>query len=258
MFYGSGELGSMAGYLKGSSEYVSGGCGNSAVRLFALSLLIVSLLLSSACQVKKPPPPAPSAPPVEEEIEEEVEDPQASEVYQLLLRANQAMVRDRLMKPDGDNAWFWFREVLHLQPDNAEAKAGIARMAERYIELAVEAYRSGNHSQAELMLSRAKMLGADPASVGAVKLRMQKGQLFAPNEFSLDATALAERNAAILQRVNEIARLVKQKNSRIIIVAGNDDDGRWIYQQLREQLSGYTLRGDIQRGKIPHVVLLDW
>jgi hypothetical protein len=227
-------------------------------RFITLSLLIVSLLLSSACQLKKPPPPPPPKPVVEEVIEEEPEDPKAAQVYQLLLRANQAMQRDRLMKPEGDNAWFWFREVLSVEPDNAEAKAGIQRMGQRYVELAVDAYRSGNNSQADLLLSRAKMLGADPALIGSVKFRMQKGQLFAANEFPLDAAALAERNAVIAQRLGEVAALVKQKNSRVIIVAANDDEGRWIYQQLRDALPDFSLRGDIQRGKIPHIVLLDW
>lgn len=226
----------------------------------AVLALLMSLLLSAGCQLKKPPPPAPTPAPVEEEefVEEIDDDPQAAQVYQLLLRANQAMQRDRLMKPEGDNAWFWFREVLYLQPDNIEAKAGIKRMGERYVELATEAFRSGNNSQAELLLSRAKRLGADPALIGSVKFRMQKGQPFAPNEFALDSAALAQRESQVAQRLGEIAALVKQKNSRIVIVAGNDDDGRWIYQQLRDMMPGYTLRGDIQRGKIPHIVLLDW
>lgn len=233
--------------------------GIRVARGFALSALIVSLVLSSACQMKKPQLPPPPKPVVEEEIEEDIEeDPKAAQVYQLLMRANQAMVRDRLMKPEGDNAWFWFREALYVEPDNAEAKAGIKRMGERYVELATDAYRSGNNSQAELLLNRAKMLGADPALIGSVKFRMQKGQLFAPNEFPLDATALAERNAVIAQRLAEIAEQVKRKNSRIVIIAANDDDGRWIYQQMRDQLPDFTLRGDIQRGKIPHIVLLDW
>jgi hypothetical protein len=241
---------------------VSSGCAQAVLRfgsrVFALSLLIVSLLLSTACQLKKTPPPPAPKPVVEDVVEEEVEDPKAAQVYQLLLRANQAMQRDRLMKPEGDNAWFWFREVLYVEPDNAEAKAGIQRMGQRYVELATDAYRSGNSAQAELLLSRAKMLGADPALIGGVKFRMQKGQLFAPNEFALDAAALAERSAQISQRLAEVATLVKQKNSRIVIVAASDDDGRWIYQQLRDALPEFALRGDIQRGKTPHIVLLDW
>jgi tetratricopeptide (TPR) repeat protein len=53
----------------------------------------------------------------------------------LLARAEQSLEAWRLSEPPGDNALHYFRQVLQLDPGNAEAQMGIGRIIQRYVQL---------------------------------------------------------------------------------------------------------------------------
>ena len=59
----------------------------------------------------------------------------ASKIGTLLRAANAKLSSNQLMLPQGDNAVADFRGVLALDPDNAEARAGLAAVEARYVEL---------------------------------------------------------------------------------------------------------------------------
>ncbi|MFC6981009.1 hypothetical protein [Microbulbifer taiwanensis] len=52
------------------------------------------------------------------------------------------------------------------------------------------------------------------------------------------------------------AQRIRRGELRVIIVARNDAEGRWIYQQLREAVPGYRVRGDIKLGSPPRLLLI--
>ena len=80
---------------------------------------------------------------------------------------------------------------------------------------------------------------------------------FAANEFALDRLQLSTRDPALVKRLAEVAQQAKQLQSRLVIVARNDNEGRWGYQQMRQAVSGYRVRGNIKLGSVPHIVLID-
>lgn len=57
-----------------------------------------------------------------------------SEVQTLLQRAEQQMRAGQLTKPPGDSAYETYRQVLRLDPQNAVAKDGIAKIVAHYEE----------------------------------------------------------------------------------------------------------------------------
>ena len=64
-------------------------------------------------------------------------------VTELLGRARQQMVANRLTMPTGDNALETYREILRLAPNQAEAVAGIQRIKAQYVQWAEAAEQRG-------------------------------------------------------------------------------------------------------------------
>jgi len=176
---------------------------------------------------------------------------------QVLFEADQALSRNRLMTPAYDNAYDRYKQVLAEEPGNEQAKQGLAAVAERYVELAQSSYGTGNREQALLYLRRAAK--ADPKHPQLVVLskRYQKQPAFVANEFPLSLQALERRDVKVQNILANVARRAREIPSRVLIIARNDEEGRWIYRIMRQAVNGYRLRGNIQQGPVPKVILLD-
>ena len=84
--------------------------------------------------------------------ESDVEDP----VPLLLASAQESLSALRLTTPEENNAFEQFSEVLGLEPDNVEAKSGLAQIANKYIGLARRAAKRGELDKAKVYLDRAE------------------------------------------------------------------------------------------------------
>jgi hypothetical protein len=71
------------------------------------------------------------------------------EITKLLDHGRAAEDAKRLTTPAQDNAVDYYRGVLELDPNNSEAKAGLERVVERYLEWAREAQAAGVESKFE-------------------------------------------------------------------------------------------------------------
>jgi TonB family protein len=80
------------------------------------------------------------------------------QVADYLARGQMAIVTDRLTAPRGNNAVEYFRSVLELQPDNADAHAGLLRVGAALEARVTAALQAGNPAQgatALMVLQRA-------------------------------------------------------------------------------------------------------
>ncbi|MDY0005843.1 MAG: tetratricopeptide repeat protein [Spongiibacteraceae bacterium] len=180
----------------------------------------------------------------------------ADQIAELLALAEAALGQDRLLTPEDDAAFTYYRDVLRLDSANPAAHAGMRRITARYFQLAESQWRAGNIDEAERMLARAQQVAATPGQVARLKAGWPVPRR-PDNSFPLDTTALTARGAARLARLGELARRAETADSRLLIVARNDAEGRWIYQQMRDVVPGYRLRGNIEIGARPRVVLID-
>jgi len=101
---------------------------------------------------------------VREEIAEASEPagtPDERRVARLLTEAERALAANRLTTPVGDNAVDRFRSVLELEPDNAAAKDGLMRIAEKYVSMARRSAGRGDFANAESFLAKAESLESD-------------------------------------------------------------------------------------------------
>lgn len=92
--------------------------------------------------VEAPPPPKPVEP--------------SADIKGLLAQAAEALAADRLIKPIGNSAYDYYRQVLIAASKNKQALYGMERIADRFIELIDEALAAGNIELAKQHLKNAE------------------------------------------------------------------------------------------------------
>ncbi len=78
----------------------------------------------------------------------------AEQIAALLAAGDQQLSENRLSRPPGNNALESYREVLKLDPENEQAKAGITAIADRYQQLAQSALDRKDYKAALAMSAR--------------------------------------------------------------------------------------------------------
>ena len=169
-----------------------------------------------------------------------------SMIPDILYEALQALGEDRLLTPIDDNAHSRFRRVLAMDSQNELALQGLQDIVERYLELAGESMRRGIFDEAKTMLDRARSVDAshpDIATVAeALRKEMNSNDLF----FELDYPLYAARSEFAQNQLADIARQTREHEAFFLITAPNDDLARWMVSVMREAVSGYRLRGNIE------------
>ena len=229
---------------------------------------LLAVLLLSACAQNPSPPPSPTPPPVvaEPAVPAPAPGPTAAErreyvVRSLLAQAEAALEADKLLQPLASNAYDRFQAVLLLQPDNQQAQSGLKQIAARYVQLSRDAL---GHSKIIIAREYARNAAqVDPQSPLLAELQVaiehaaaQQAKAPSELEFPLALQALNQRDVQKLPVLEELVTRVKQTDETLLIVARNDAEGRWLYQQLRSFAGGYRIRGDIKVGPQPHIVVL--
>lgn len=231
-------------------------------RLARLGWTISLVVGVSACQ---PQPVKPVIDPAHQQALEKKREIQRQQAHKrriqaMLQRAEYQLGRDRLTTPSYDSAYGLFSEVLKLEPSNRQAKSGLQSVAIRYIQLARKALAhskltlAGNYyAQARRMAPNNPLLAEfDVAYQQALQAKNERDQR---SEILLAPEALARRDDEVLMVLQGVAERVKTSDESLVIVARNDAEGRWLYQQMRQAAEGYRIRGDIQLGAVPKIVI---
>lgn len=206
-----------------------------------------------AAEVAPPPAPAPVH-----------VHPQQKAIDFLLSEADWALSQGKLLNPINDNAHDRYRSVLLMDPKNEHALLGLQTIARRYLDMAHDAARKGKMNDAQIMIKYARTID-DSAEVqqAAESMRKQVANIEPPKPYKaadgetvLDAKMIKVKDPQITTQLVGIAQKAKQTDEFVLIVAGTDADGRWIYQQLRNAVPGYLVRGDIRIGQPARVKLV--
>jgi hypothetical protein len=229
---------------------------SSAFSLVARTSLVVMIMCALvACQTVKEPEavaavvePIASAP--------VAITPQQKQIKTLLAAADSALSVNRLLNPINDNAYDRYKAVLLMDPQNEKAKLGLQTISLRYVDLARSAAVSGNLNEAQTMIRYARGIDNN-AVVQDAETTLKKQVASIPparpfkagdGEIVLDPQLLKSKSPQISSQLAALAHQVKQADEFVLIIARSDDEGRWIYQQLRNAVPGYLVRGDIKLG----------
>ena len=113
---------------------------------------------------RKVEPPKPETP--EERAEREARE-RAAAIREHLAEADKAFAAGRVDQPPGDCAWFHYRSALDLEPTNAEAADGLARVQQDMIRRALAFAREMDFESAERLLEDASLVLQDSRAVDA-------------------------------------------------------------------------------------------
>lgn len=167
-------------------------------------------------------------------------------IADLLYEGLQALDQDRLLTPLDNNAHARFQRVLAYDPDNELALEGLETIVLRYVELADVAIRQGLFDQAEMFLDRARFVDETHESIAAAENRMAAEQDTGDLFFDLDAGQVAARSESMQEELASIARQAREHEAFFLITAPSDEQARWMFSVMRDAVSGYRLRGNIE------------
>lgn len=185
-------------------------------------------------------------------------------INSLLSEADYCLSQNRLLNPIADNAHDRYRSVLLMDPENERAKVGLQTISLRFVDLAREAAKRGNISEAQTMIRYARSIDNNPVVQDAAEtLRKQGGSVVSAKPYTpgegevvLDAKLLQAKDPQITTQLVGVAQKAKQTDQFVLITARTDAEGRFIYQQLRNAVPGYLVRGDIKIGSPARVKLV--
>jgi protein TonB len=138
---------------------------------------------------------------------------QQPDAGRLLGAAALALTQDRLAEPEGQNALELYRAVLLRDPQNEEARRGLARTSERLLLRVEAALLAGDTSAAARALDAARF--ADPANP---RLEFFSAQLRRERELESASTAtLPAESAALAERAltEQVDRLLGLADTRM-------------------------------------------
>ena len=107
-------------------------------------------------------------------LEEDFKRSQA--IAALLTSAEEAFAADRLISPVNDNALSDFKAVLAIDGQNAEADAGIQRIADRYAQLAVKEIAAYRFDEAESLIDQADTIYAGIPGIAPARQQLREGR----------------------------------------------------------------------------------
>jgi hypothetical protein len=177
-------------------------------------------------------------------------------MIELLGEADEAFTQQRLTTPPNDSALFHYRRVLKIDPNNLEVQTGLEKIIERYIQWADVAMQHQQAGRARGYLERATTVDPKSPSLLAAFLRLERVGREASRYFRLDSAALKGKTATIREQLGRIADEIKRRGARVVIEAGTDAQGRWIFGQLNSRHEGFLIRGNIRLAPQPGVRLI--
>jgi serine/threonine protein kinase len=90
-------------------------------------------------------------------------------ILSLLNQAHQDIEMQRLVEPEGDNAYYRYREILKLDPENVLAQQGIATIGNRLVDLALQAIESDDFELAREYLTEAESMAPDNPRLAEIR-----------------------------------------------------------------------------------------
>lgn len=168
-------------------------------------------------------------------------DPNAETIRELLKAGREALANNRLTTPDDDNAYLRYLQVLGLQPDNPQALLGMADIADKYLDWALQEASRGQYKVANDLVSKARSVDENHPGIAPVQVLIADQARAHIVDYPLPALSLAKLAAqedltdlasADGQQLDAIARHIERTRATIIIYAPSDIMGRKIYQYL--------------------------
>ena len=91
----------------------------------------------------------------------------------LLHTAQAALADTRLALPADNSAYYYYQQVLELDPDNSQARDGVTHIAERYLALANKAVEKGQYTKAKQYVHLGLSVQSDHPDLASLDTRLK-------------------------------------------------------------------------------------
>ena len=207
-------------------------------------LTLLALVTLGACSMNPPSSPPRTVAPVETDWDR---------VEYLLNRAEAALYKNQLDAPKEDNAYAWYQRVLEIAPHQPDATYGIERIVERYIERAMDAVAQEAWISARAELDFAEQIDSDSPGIAVLRRQIELLENAQRWSLTLPVNEVRLRSQSASLKLKNFSPTARASNARVIIRAGSDADGRWMYKQLNDGSGHRRIRGEIEIGLPPQV-----
>jgi serine/threonine protein kinase len=99
-----------------------------------------------------------------------------SQVDELLNKADDRFNEGDYIKPENDNAFYYYQQVLTLDPDNQAAKTGITNIEDQLLKLATSAYASKQYYKSQGYLTQLKSVNSESTEAEALQNKINEEQ----------------------------------------------------------------------------------
>ena len=214
--------------------------------------------------------------------------PPTNAVNHWLALAEKAFAKDYLTTPANNNAYAYYGRVLLQEPDNRQALAGLEKIVQRYLNLALSSQRKGKSKQAKLFLQRANKVVPSHKDIAVVEAELvriaanagkkktksatklvkqrqpamkfaalqtqQQSIMDAPDGMQrqrilLPQSALSQEAPALAIYLRRLARQIEDVDGRLFIIAPKDKQVRWVYSLLNGTNPDYRIRANMKHKK---------
>jgi tetratricopeptide (TPR) repeat protein len=108
-------------------------------------------------------------------IRKRIEEERTRLVFELATRAGQRLAEDKLTTPEDDSAYFYYNEILRLDPESPLVREGFSDIAERYATLGDEAFREFNYEMAQVYVERGLQIMPNHWYLLSLKKDLERG-----------------------------------------------------------------------------------
>lgn len=197
-----------------------------------LQKLIEAALTTMLCLMVMSCTTAPQAP-----LKKVLTTEQQSRLVNLEYAALDALERMHFSTPYADSAEQIFTQILALDPNSSVAQRGIEQIVEHHIDVALRALAGRQQASAKRALAHARRLDPQHPSIAPTENQLN---LLANSKFVRinlpkgDVRQATKATKAQLQHLQ--AQLDENFRCRFTIAVSSDDQGRFVYQLLKERL----------------------
>lgn len=170
----------------------------------------------------------------------------ADDVNALLDQAEDAERRGQLIYPAGGSAMSLYYDVLFVDPENAHALEGLARLAEHHLVQAQAALDADQLLKAETLVSQARLIYPEYPPVEIMANQIALMETARRTRETLDWRLISERSDRLTPTLVRLGGIAKAGDCRVTINVSSDADGRWVFQKMNAAKGDTRVRARVK------------
>lgn len=180
----------------------------------------------------------------------------SEDVRALLDQADAAFAAGHYVYPARGSAMSLYHDALALDPGNLEARRGLERLVEHFLQQAAQAIEEERYNKAGSLISQARMVDPENANIEPMDRELDLLESADRYEVRLDWRQVSQRSPELEPVLRKLGARARKEGCRAVITVSNDREGRWVYQQLSNAPGAKRIQAQIRIGSPSAVTIV--